>query len=320
VKWIAYIFGALFISLRLVPAAEVFPGRAYLEKLGKPEHRQIQFDDYKEPYLTCVTARHKKVPVQELTASVRDYLKRKSLSFRGRFSKTGSSVIDTKTLPLPEVSTTGRQLEEVEKCNREYCGVKLNTAEEKSIVEKAPDKLAAFHRLLIERVRSYLKDGTLLGYEERKDNASTLKEMIERTGFFSQVYPECAKFFSTPKGEIKNNLCRPVDSFVAEDLVQLSGSDKLKPVLRLGEFFEIPQKEGGVLFVEVIIYTNHFFDSSLRLIEALSMGDQNSAVILTDVVDIDELKKSSVIRFLYKGKMAAAVTEYQVEELDAILP
>jgi hypothetical protein len=302
----------------LALAADLFPGRPYLDPLGKPEHRQIQFDDFKEPYLTCVTARQKDLPVEKTTGSVRTYLKSKALPIRGHFSKSGQNIVGKNTIPLPTVATTGRQREEIEKCTREYCGVKLNTDQEKGVMEKAPDKLAAYHQLLIERIEAYLKTGTLLGYEGIKNNVPTLEAMLQKSGFFPSVYPECANFFSRLKFNLGKSGCKPVDSFLVEDLVELSGSDKLKPVLRFSEVFEIPQPDKGALFFQVIIYTNHFFDASLRIIETKALSDVKSAVILTDIVDIDELKKSSVIRFLYKGKMASAVSEYQVEELDKI--
>ena len=65
-------------------------------------------------------------------------------------------------------------------------------------------------------------------------------------------------------------------------------------------------KEGNThLFFEIHIYTNHHFDSSARVYEVFPVKSKKgrSALVITDVMEIDTLKISGVVRFLYTGKM-----------------
>ena len=101
----------------------------------------------------------------------------------------------------------------------------------------------------------------------------------------------------------------------------LIAPDQMQPILRLSEDMEF-EESGKILFLELPIYTNHYFDSSLSFYQVMKSQKKPSetVVIMTDVMEIDELKKSALIRTLFKGKMVKAISQYQetlLSELDS---
>jgi len=93
----------------------------------------------------------------------------------------------------------------------------------------------------------------------------------------------------------------------------------MRPVLRISEVYEFVEGK-NFLFFQLDIYASHYFDSSIRVYEVLSIaGEPNkSLLVATDVLEVDELKRSGTVRFLFKGKVQKAISNSQVQELNQI--
>jgi hypothetical protein len=210
--------------------------------------------------------------------------------------------------------------EERETNRKEYCSVKLNTKKEKSELEKAKDKKKAFHDILVKRLKAYRDRREWMGFEERETNRPVLKSMLLAMPDFKDFYPNCVKYFSDDmwfKRETKG--CPVVGEFLRQEIANLQ-SERLQPIYRFSDVIEI-KGEGYTLFVEIYLYNNHYFDAGVRTYELIksSYPEYKTAVIVTDALEIDELKKSSIIRFLYKGQMATAIAQSQTDWIESLL-
>ncbi|MFM8316447.1 MAG: hypothetical protein ACKOA8_19375, partial [Deltaproteobacteria bacterium] len=110
-----------------------------------------------------------------------------------------------------------------------------------------------------------------------------------------------------------------LDSWLRQEMVNIA-PDQMQPILRVSEDFEFTEGT-RTLFFELPIYTNHYFDSSVSLYEIVSnkSNPNQTEVIISEVMEIDELKKTALIRAMFKGKMVKTVNQYQSDFLDSLL-
>lgn len=266
--------------------------REYLDDLK--DNPQVKEDNYEYPYLTVTTARLYESPHEMMTT---------------RLQKQLQSIKTEVTNPeLPKVFTTGEQLTAVEECNVKKCNVKLVLAEEaKKLSEAKKDaRLKLYQQMVDERFTAYFKSGLLKGYEDRENNDSSVIDIAKGQEFLKFRYPGITQFLVNKDWKNRDKIKKGTMGAYLTDETVVIAPDKLQPIWRLGEMFEF--NEGGSdVFVHLHVYTNHYFDSSLTFFEVIPLGTK-SIVIVTDVLEVDELKKSGFIRALFKGKMVDAVS------------
>lgn len=300
----------------ITSAADIDTKRAFLEKLRTTS--QVQEAGFEHPFLTASTATMSTNSLPVTANHVREYLRKQALPFKGTYGKSGLPVakVGKDTFPLPPTVVKDDQLAGIQSCKVEKCMMKLNTEKEKGLVEKAPDKVVAYQSLVIERLKRYLQRRELMGYEDRPRNEEFVKKMIATVPFLQSRYPAVDRFFRDGFWKAQPAPGSLVDSFLRQDMFVVA-PDRLQPIWRVSEVFEF--KEGaGTLFVEIHIYSNHYIDSSLRLYEVIPVDDK-AALVISDVLEIDELTGSSIVRMLYLGKMQQAVRLVETEDAEKIL-
>lgn len=294
----------LFLSFFFLGAssAPIDKTREHLDNLK--EKSTVKYDDYEYPYLTMQSAR-----LFELSPAVlREKLKKQLEENKIEIPKVDFT---KQTFPMPAVFTTGDQLEAIERCKANKCNVKLRPETESKLLEQAekPKKLGMYHQMIVDRVNQYLKKGELKGYEEREGNAGAIVEMAKQQEFLKFRYPTTAAFIFSEgwknRDKIKN-------SFLKNEAVTIA-PDKLQPIWRVGEVFEFEENKTPIFF-DLHVYTNHYFDASLTLYELMPV-ESKTALIITDVIEMDELKKSAFIRAFFKAKMVEAVSVSQDNSL-----
>lgn len=286
------------------------PNRPALDKLRKQE--MVKASSFVEPFMYSETSLVAERSVAEQVRKISAYLRKAALPLKAHFSHGEREKPSLANLPLPLGVTSGKQLAGIQKCDLSYCAVKLNDQTEKTVLLKSPSKLAAYHQMMLDRVVSYIDRRELKGYEDRPSNQPIYAKMFGGAESFKKRYPACYQFFEQGfwTGAKPGAGCAITDSYLREELVAFGPPDKLQPILRISEAFEI-STPANPIFVEIDIYTNHYFDSSARVYEVLPYGTDKSIVVINDILEIDELKKSGLIRFLYKGQMESAVSDYQ---------
>ena len=255
-----------------------------------------------------------------LNKTVKDFLVKSGSGLKGRYSFKGIELKKKNDLKLPQSSIEGAELAGINECKKSYCAVKLLNSTEKPRMEAAFDKLGLFQQLLYERIMAYIRTGEIKGSEEVSSNLETLSFAYSTLSFLPTRYPGVNKWISESifKQQVPP-VKRPfIDSMLCLETIHLD-SDKVKPVLRIAEIFEFEEADSNIYF-DLHLYSNHFSDSSLRIFEVLKSADSRkpSVLVLTDVMEIDELKKSGLIRALFKGKMVSAIHRYQKDVLDWI--
>jgi hypothetical protein len=281
--------------------------REFLGRLEK--NAVVRWDDYQLPNLQVVMAGRFDFDKVELLTRLRKLLNQTRADVRGR-------ELTRQSFPLPSIAITKDQLQGIKECTQKKCKVKLLDGEEKIRMEKSQDKVGTFHDILLERIKRYVATAELTGYEDRPKNNPVIAQMLSVTKFFPELYPRVQNFLTGHLGNQKGSIVK--SSFFRNEIVIIA-PDRMQPILRIGEVMEF--EEGGTpLFVELHVYTNHYFDFSMRVYEVLphKSDPKKSVLVLTDIMEIDELKKSSIIRALYTGKMVEAVNEYQEKELESL--
>lgn len=275
-------------------------------------------DNYETPFLFVTTAQKSKEPTDKLFNKLLVYLRKSKLSLRGRFTQESLPSLTTKEqVDFPAVSFQEKQLEGIQKCTKEYCAVKLLTESEKNRMEGAKDKAALYKDFIIERLKAYIKEGNLVGYEERAENLETMKLAFPFLPFLSARYPKTTAFVQNRFfGKKTTGSDETFKYSMLRMEVMNMKNDKMQPVLRFSDAMEFEENKTKLIF-EPQIYTNHFFDSSMRFFEVMSFPDPEyqSLIIMTDVMEVDELKKSGIIRALFKGSMVKGIEKYQSEEI-----
>lgn len=296
-------------------ADQLDPSREWLKGLSGKSQRETD-NQYIGTQLVCQSGGRSDKPVDKLAQDLEAYLRRAALAIPGHFTKgkTPATKIEPKDLPIPNEVVSGKQLKGIEECSPKYCLHKLNTQKEKTVMGAAAEKkkVDAYHRLVMDRIERFLGKWQLWGYEDVLDNVPTYRGIVGMLNFLPSGYPKTFRFLESEMWEGKKAPV-PVDSFLRQEVAYLN-REQLQPIWRVGEVFRF--EEGNrVLFFETHIYTNHFFDSSVRVYEVFSLGQGRSAIVFTDVMEIDTLKLSSVARFLYRGQMEDAINEFQYNEL-----
>lgn len=308
----------LVLGCGLMAADPVFDSnRKFLKRLN--DNDRVRNDEDPLPYLVVTSAQAFKTTKENLVKSVRDSLLEKKTNIKGRFSKVGDELKKKEEIKIPEVSLKAEELKGISECTRKYCAIKLLNENERSRMEAATDKVGTFRQFLFERLTAYLKLGEIRGYEDVNSNIETLKKGYETLEFVSKRYPKTHEWVEGVLKQTKPALAPPfLDSFLTLETIHLDG-DKMKPVLRIAEVFEFEEADSTIFF-DLHLYSNHFFDSSLRIIEVAKYPDEKRPAIalVTDVMEVDELKKSGLIRSLFKGKMVGGIQFYQGVVLDAL--
>jgi hypothetical protein len=147
---------------------------------------------------------------------------------------------------------------------------------------------------------------------------ATVKSLFESSSALSERYPDIVRYFGEGFAAKKALPKGFTGSFLREEAL-LFGLSRLQPILRISEEFMF-ERGASRLFVELHVYTDHYFDSSARFFEVLppADGEKGSRVAVTDIMEIDELTKSGLVRFLYRDTMASAVADFQAQELESI--
>jgi len=287
--------------------------RSYLSDL--PKKHEITVSDFDYPFLISQTAVLSSLSAAEAGARIEKHLRKPivDLSAHGKDGRAAAP-FKLENIRLPKGVVVGDQLEAIQTCKLEKCQMKLQDSEKPS-VEKSANKVAEYQRLIRERVRAYLAENKLAGYEDRASNESFVRKMIGAWPFLAAKYPDVAKYFS---GDFWKKLPPPptfTGAFIKQELIPF-GLSRLQPIYRIGEVFAF-NEPGGRVFFEMHVYSDHYFDSSLRMWEIIPAGT-GSQVIVTDIMEIDELTKSGFVRFLYQSEMESAIRRYQHEELGGI--
>lgn len=260
-------------------------------------------DRFEEPFLITKTSRKYREPAEKVYSAIRSKL------------KSGQITNIQQNYQLPQDFFEETQLEALQKCNQEKCLMKLNTTLEVPLLKASKNKVAKFQELIANRIKGYADSKQLLGYDERKSNVGYFKKMIALLPTLEKS-PGTQQYLKTDfwRGDKKSN--QLADSWFRHEMVNIA-PDQMQPILRVSENTEY--KEGNrTLFLEIHIYSNHYFDSSLSLYEVIAdkKKPNETEVVVTDIMEIDELKKTALIRAMFTGKMVKAVTTYQTQFLE----
>ncbi len=280
-------------------------------------------DDYEFPYLFCQTAiavsRDFKTVESALLALL---LKDKIAAETPLGPHPGVPAWNKSLLVLPKEILSEKERIGLDKCTLEYCFPKLNDRSEKPQLMKAKDKAETFRHLISNRVENFLKTRTLVGYEGRNNNHDDSVALLNAAPFLKSDYPDIFQYL---QNGFWKNLPPPIpkpSSFLRTRTLVVDRK-RLEPVYWIGEVIVFREKT-RMLAVEFPIYSNHYFDSWIRIYETVSLPiaagaeTAKTGVILTDLIEFDELKKSAVIRMLFKGRMVEGVQKVQQEELDPL--
>lgn len=281
----------------------------------------LSWDDYATPFLITQSHRKYSIAAKEIESQIRARLKSGQINVKTLFSKEGLSPekFSLEQYNLPKEISEEKQIEAIKTCTVENCLMKLRRQSEASQLQKSKNKFETYRRLIFERINGFLVQREIPGYEDRKNNEPYFSKMVD-------LIPTLAKTPITQNylrnGFFKNPQAKghPIDSWIRQEMVTIA-PDEMQPILRVSEESEFHENE-ETSFFEAHIYTNHYFDSSLVLYEVVTnpKNRKESMVVVTDVMEIDELKKSAVIRTLFKGKMVKAVVQYQTNFLESLVP
>jgi hypothetical protein len=312
-------FSILALSLAMAawsgsgPTDSIDPTRPFLDKLRK--EGEAKSTDFEFPFLISQTAVSLSAPSPEVIGRLRSFLQKSQLPIPSHFGKpTVSQRLVLASLPIPAIVKQGKQLEGINQCTKSNCLMKLND-QEKALMEASTQKQTTYHELVFERVKAYLSDEKLNGYEDRATNIDYEKQMLSQLPFFKANYPITEKFLQEGFWSHQKPPATFVSSFLRDEIVAIV-LDRLQPIWRIGELLEF-KENNATLFVEIHIYSNHYFDSSLRFYEVIPFAEK-SFIVISDIIEIDELTKSGLIRMLYKGQMQDAVSKAETEELEKL--
>lgn len=289
-------FSVLAFSLEPTPIDKTRP---HLDKLR--EKSEVKYDDYEFPYLIMQTARISEGTAEKIKERLQKAL-RENLVLLDK-----NQHVDKSKLIMPKIFSEGDQAEALETCSKKKCNIKLSVEETKAI-ETTPSTLKAsvYHQKIVDRVNTYLKTGEIKGYEERENNETAVIEMAKSLEFLKFKYPKVAAFIFNKGWKNRGGLKKAVNEFFLVNEIVRIAPERLQPIWRMGEILRF-EENGAQLFFYLPIYTNHYFDASFTLYEIIPQKEKN-ILIVTDILEVDELKKSGFIRALFKGKMVDAVS------------
>ncbi len=284
-----------------------------------PLDEAVSTDDYSHPFLITRTTWKYSLPPKTVENKIRNKLKIGRMDLKTQFSNQGmgSEAFLLEKYKLPAGALAENQVEGIKSCSAEKCLMKLRTKTEVILLEKSKNKIETFRQLMFQRIKNYLAIRELTGYEDRKSNIGYVPQMLDLIVTL-KLSPVTLSYLKGKLWTLPQSNGHPLDSWIKQEMVIIA-PDQMQPILRISESLEFHENE-RVLFLELPFYTAHYFDSSLSLYEVVAnkKNPNESLAIITDVMEIDELKKSSLIRTLFKGKMVRAVTEYQTNFLGSL--
>lgn len=288
----------LLWTVKLWGSPVVDPVRPHLNALDS--RGRLDWADYRDDFLISQSAEITEISPAELI---------KRLKLQRLKTKVG---VDT--VPIPKQVITGDQLEGLQNCSIEKCAFKLHLDSEIKPLIQSKNRVKTFSGFVEDRLRAYLRDKKLKGYENRLDNVPYVKKAFQLSKFLKSRYPKSYEYLMGDLWTNKQKTNGPKEKYFRAEGIYITG-DKMQPIFRLSENLEFD--ENGYLNVEAHIYTNHFFDSSIRVYEIFPWpADTKKAVyVVTDLMEVDELKKSELIRTLFKTKMEEAIAEFRKSEM-----
>lgn len=288
------------------------PSRPHLNSLESKG--RMDWDDYQNDFIISQSAEITDVPAGELIERIRNQHTPSKLPF-SLASKPDAIRFSLKDLP-PKVSQ-GDQLKALKLCSKDKCDVKLHLETEVLPLQKAKNRISLYAELLETRIKNYTSQRKLKGYEKRADNQPYAKRALTLTRFMKSKYPKTFQFLMDDFWNKKASKAEPKSDYFRSEVIQMVG-ERSQPVFRITHNLEF--QESGYVNIEFHLYTNHFMDSSLRIFEVFPWPKepQKSVYIVTDLVEIDELKKSTLIRKLFKSRMEEAIASFRKSEMKAL--
>ncbi len=308
--------GALLLCVLgfLAQAAEENVDRPYLQKVR--DRSSVSYEEYNFPYLLTQTAIQGTKSAAQTAEVLRKFFRDngKGLPKEGR--DPNPDLYSASGFPLPGFVTEGKQGEGIDDCTAKYCLMKLNIETEiKTIEGSAKEKRrGVYNGIVADRIRRFLSGRELKGYEDRKDNIPAVRESLAMFPWFSKKYAEEFQYLTDGLWKKAKAPASLKNTFLQQERLYLE-IQKMQPVWRVSEVLEF-EKDGTFVFFDLHLYSNHYFDSSYTIYELIPDGEK-SILVQTDMMELDELKKSGLIRMLYKGKMQEAVELHQKERLAA---
>lgn len=291
-------------SFSLQAGVQLDPSRPHLNALDS--RGRLDWADYREDFLISQSAEVSDSSVEELIKKIHSQHQKTLLQLPTKFN--------FEEWALPKMVVSGDQLEGLLECSREKCAFKLHATSEILPLLKSTDRVNTFSRQVGARLKNYLSEKKLLGYESRDDNVPFVKKALRTSGFLKSRYPKTFEYLQGDFWKNQQNFSNRKNAYLRAEVIHITG-DKMQPVYRLVENIEFEEK--GYVNLEVHIYTNHFFDCSIRIFEVFPWppDPKKSVYVVTDIMEIDELKKSALIRNLFKSRMEEAISSFRKSEM-----
>lgn len=297
------------------------PSRQAIQSLLKS--KSFQEDDFQNPYLIAESGILIPRDFVSVSKRVTTKLQQGALKARSHYPLPNTSFTNwnSSILPTAEEWKNEKEVEGLKKCDLDYCFPKLNDQEEKPTLMKSNDKLSTFKELISKRVELFLQSRKLLGYENRKENKTAVTDLVQLHPALGKDYGTIHQFLTKGFWESSTRPPSLVGSFLRTQTLNLDPT-RLQPIYWVGEVFQFHEAKSEI-FVEFVVYSNHFFDAWLRVYEVIDLSQlapskaPQTAIVINDLTEIDELKKSALIRMLFKGKMVEAIHKAQKLELES---
>jgi len=289
------------------------PSRPHLDSLDS--RGRLDWADFQGDFILSQSAEVTEVPAREVIERLKAQHKKTQIPFRTMFgNKQGGNSIDVSAFSLPTEVVSGDQLKGLLSCSVEKCSFKLHTASETLPLTQSAKRTDFLREIVAQRLKAYLIEKQLKGYESRADNIPYVKKYLQLSGFLKTRYPKTYQYFQKAFWENRKGATGPIQSYVRSEVINMAG-EKSQPIYRLTENIEF--NENGYLNIEIPIYTNHFFDSSFRVFEVFDWpaDRQKGVYVVTDIIEVDELKKSELIKKLFKNRMEEAVEQFRKSEM-----
>lgn len=282
------------------------PSRSHLGALDS--RGRMDWADFQDDFLISQSAEISDFSSTDLIKRLKNQHSKSLLNWDSLAAK------NFENLEFPQTVVSGEQLKGLNECNLEKCSFKLQRETETALLIKSKDRVKAFKELVVQRLKAFAHSKAVKGYEQRMDNIPYFKKAFRLSRFLKTRYPLSYEYLESDFWKNIPHKKGPSGSYYRAELVHIT-ADKLQPVYRLSHHLEFEEK--GYLNVELHLYTNHFFDSSIRIFEIFPYpgNPQKSIYIVTDLMEIDELKKSNLIRKLFQTPMEEAISEFRKSEM-----
>lgn len=295
-------FLILIFGLKLWASVVLDPSRPHLDSLES--RGRVHWADYQDDFLISQSAELTEVPPAEVIKRIQQQ----------RFRTKLEPPFPFDSFSLPKEVISGDQLEGLQICNLEKCAFKLQLDSEIVPLVRSKNRVKLFSQFVGQRLKDYLNEKKLKGYEKRIDNIPYVKKAFHLAKFLKSRYPKSYEYLTGDLWANKVTPEGPKNKYVRAEIIHITG-DKSQPIYRLSEDMEF--EERGYLNIEIHVYTNHFFDSSIRIAEVFSwpLDPKKAVYMVTDIMEVDELKKSDLIRTLFKTRMEETISEFRKSEM-----